>query len=329
MSKKSIPAKQLLSLATLLLAVLGASCTRENSEVITIGSGSQSGIYKDLAASLARTVNNSGVAPGFKLTDELSAGSVANINALSAGEIQFGIAQADDQFHAVNGARDWAASGPQAGLRAVFSIYPETLTLIAGGDVNIKTLADVAGKRVDIGLPGSGTRRNAVGALKVNGINWQNDFTATETSLDNRLQTFMEGGIDAFFYTTGHPSTEIKMATFSVRQARLIDIPVDPALLDGLPYYSITSIPAGTYPESLNQEDTLTVGVRATLLTTAATSEAIVYAVTKAAFENAEALSKLHPQYKALLEENFLDGLSAPLHPGAAKYYREIGINVP
>ena len=311
------------------LAFLFASCSKEEVPSLRIGTGGSQGTYQVAGRALARIVNANLALTGFQLKSEISSGSVSNINAIAAGDIQFGIAQADHQYQAVKGTGDWRDKGPQEDLRAVFSIYTESVTLLAGADSDIRSINDLKGKLVDIGSSGSGTRRNAVDVLRAAGIDWRNDIQAREESLDGRLAKFMGGELDAFFYTVGHPNLETKFATFSVRGVRIIPLTNIDGLIAENPYYLRVLIPTELYPMARNNVDIETIGVNATLLTSVTVPEAVVYAFTRAVFENLEALIDLNTEFDALLDDKFLEGLTAPIHPGALKYFREIGLQIP
>ena len=307
------------------LTLLISSCSKDENPSYSIGTGSVTGSYQDVGIAIARIVNKDQIINGFQLEDKISSGSASNINAIATGEAQFGIAQADDQYLAAKGLGEWKDKGPQRDLRAIFSIYVESITLVAGGDTDIRSVNDLKGKIVDIGIPGSGTRRNAIDALRTAGIDWEKDIQVREESLDDRLTKFMHGELDAFFFTVGHPNKEIKFATFSVRGVRLIPLANIDRLISASPYYFETLIPVSIYPMAGNEIDIETIGMNATLLTSAKVSEDIVYAVTKAAFENLESLA----DFDALRDDKFLEGLMAPIHPGALKYYREVGLQIP
>ncbi len=322
--------RTLILIPALLLALLCVSCSESKAPTtIKIGAGTSAGIYDDFARTLVRIINEHQASTGIRLEKLSSIGSVANIDAVSAGDVQFGIAQADDVYNAINGLGAWADKGPQDDLYSIAGIYTEVITLVAGGDSAIRSITDLRGKRVDIGLAGSGTRQNAIDALEAAGMDWQKDIQLSEMNLDNRLAAFMQGELDAFFFTVGHPSTEVKFATFSLRGARLISLEGIDSLLVENPYYSIQTIPLGRYPRALNEASTRTVGVRATLLTSANVPDDIVYAVTKTAFENAEKFPLYFPEYAELRSGDILEGLTAPLHPGELKYFKEAGISVP
>ncbi len=319
----------LLFCQVVLLAFLFASCSKEAVPSLRIGTGGMGGTYLVAGRALTRVVNANSAMTGFQLKNEMSSGSVSNINAIAAGNIQFGIAQADHQYQAVKGTGEWRDRGPQEDLRAVFSIYTESVTLLAGGDSDIRSINDLKGKIVDIGSSGSGTRRNAIDVLRAAGIDWSNDIQAREESLEGRLAKFMGGELDAFFYTVGHPNLETKFATFSVRGVRIIPLTNIDRLIAENPYFLRVVIPTELYPMARNKVDIETIGVNATLLTSAKVPEEVVYAFTRAVFENLEALTDLNTKFDALLDGKFLEGLTAPIHPGALKFFREIGLQIP
>lgn len=309
----------------ILLTLVLTSCAKEQAPIIKIATGSVTGSYSVAGMELARVVNLNEDVNGFHLADELTTGSTANIDALSAGTSQFGIAQTDDQHRAVQGLGEWKDKGPQKELRAVFTIYLERLALVAGGDSGIVTIKGLKGKKVNLGPVGSGTRRNAIEALSAAGIDWKTDIESHENEAEERLAAFMRGGIDAFFFTAGHPNKEIRFASYSQRGARLISLINIDSFLSENPYLISTTIPVELYPMLLNRNDVETIGAGATVLTSANVPDEVVYAVTKAAFENQNLLTR----FDAFRDDYFLKGLSAPIHPGALKYYQEIGIQVP
>lgn len=324
-------AKAFTQISALTLVLLTVSCSEPAAPVLTIkvGSGTPAGIYDDLARTFARIVNEHEATTGIHIENISSAGSVANINSVIAGEYQFGIAQADDQFNAVNGLGEWADAGPQEDLRSIVAIYSELVTLVAAGDSGILSISDLRGKKVDLGLAGSGTRQNAIDALEAAGIDWQADLQLSELGPDDRLAAFLNEELDAFFFTVGHPSTEIKFATFARRGARLISLDNIDTLLTEHSYYANQTIPLGSYPRALNEASTRTVGVRAVMLTSANVPDDVVYAVTKTAFENSEKFPQYFPAFAELRSGDILEGLEAPLHPGALRYLQEAGIGLP
>jgi TRAP transporter TAXI family solute receptor len=226
----------------------------------------------------------------------------------------------------VNGKAEWKEAGPQKELRAIFSIHPEAVTLVAAQDAGIKSINDLRGKRVNIGNPGSGQRQNAIDALSAAGIDYKKDLHAEQVKASEAAGLLQDGRIDAFFYTVGHPSGAIKEATAGNRKVRIIPITDTAVLLGKYPYYAPAAIPIKFYPGTDNKTDIATFGVKATFVTSSRVPDDMVYAITKEVFENLDQFKKLHPAYEALTPEGMLQGLSAPIHPGAMKYYKEKGL---
>ncbi len=322
-------AKQILLISQILfLLFLISSCSEEKIHSVTIGTGGPGGNYQMSGLAIARIVNKNQEANGFRLQETESTGSVTNIDAILAGDIEFGIAQADHQYRALRGLVEWKEKGPQKDLRALLSLYTESVTLVAGRDSGIVAIHDLSGKRVDIGVAGSGTRQNAIDALNAAGIDWEKNIIVHEEKLDDRLNMLMHSALDAFFHTVGHPSRDIKFATYSVRGARIIPLVNIDKILSKNPYYSKSVIPVSLYPRADNNKDVETIGVKATLLTSAKVPDNIVYAVTKAILDDLESLGKYDPVLQTLNKDNMLDGLTAPIHPGALRFYQEIGLQV-
>jgi hypothetical protein len=294
---------------------------------VTIGTGGITGVYYPTGGAIAKMVNKKRKEYGIRATVESTGGSVFNINAIMSGDLEFGVAQSDRQYQAVMGIEDWKDKGPQKDLRAVFSIHPETVDLIAAVDANINSLEDLKGKRVNIGNVGSGYRQNAIDALEANGINYETDFNAESLKAAEAPGLIQDGRLDAAFYTVGHPSGYYKEATAGKRQVKFVPITNIESLLAKYPYYAkaVTRVPE-LYPTAANTEDVPTFGVKATLVTSVKVPDEVVYAITKEVFDNFEDFKKLHPAYAGLTKESMLEGLSAPIHPGAMKYYKEVGL---
>ncbi len=293
---------------------------------ITIGTGGITGVYYPTGGAIAKIVNKKKDVYGIRCTVESTGGSVFNVNAIMAGDLQFGVVQSDRQFQAINALAEWKDKGKQEDLRAVFSIHPESITLVAAVDAGINDIMDLKGKRVNIGNPGSGQRQNAIDALEAVGIDYKTDMNAEGIKASESASLLQDGRIDAFFYTVGHPSGSIKEATAGARKVRFASITGIESLLAKYPYYAKAYIPVKMYPGAENTENVDTFGVKATFVTSAKVPDDVVYAVTKEVFDNFDDFKKLHPAYAVLTKEGMLEGLSAPLHPGALKYYKEAGL---
>ncbi len=294
---------------------------------VTIGTGGITGVYYPTGGAIAKMVNKKRKEYGIRATVESTGGSVFNINSIMSGDLEFGVAQSDRQFQAIQGIANWKDKGPQKDLRAVFSIHPETVDLIAAVDANINSIEDLKGKRINIGNVGSGYRKNAIDALTANGLDYNKDFNAESLKAAEAPGLIQDGRLDAAFYTVGHPSGYYKEATSGKRKVKFVPITNVESLLQKYPYYAkaVTRV-TKHYPAAENDADVETFGVKATFVTSVKVPDEVVYAITKEVFDNFEQFKKLHPAYEGLTKQNMLEGLSAPIHPGAMKYYKEVGL---
>jgi len=296
-------------------------------QFVSIGTGGVTGVYYPTGGAICRLVNKDRKDHGIRCAVESTGGSVYNINTIRAGELEFGVAQSDWQFHAFHGSSRFEEQGAFEDLRAVFSVHPEPFTVVARADAGISSFADLKGKRVNIGNPGSGQR----GTMEVvmDALGWTNgDFAlASELKASEQSQALCDNKIDAMIYTVGHPSGSISEATTSCDSV-LVSVtgPEIEKLIADNPYYRVATIPGGMYRG--NDGDTQTFGVGATFVSSAKVSDDVVYAVVSAVFDNMDTFRGLHPAFANLDPAQMAkDGLSAPIHPGAAKYYAEQGLN--
>jgi len=290
---------------------------------ITIGTGGVTGVYYPAGGAICRLVNKNRKQHGIRCSVESTGGSVFNINTIKAGELDMGVAQSDVQFNAVKGRKQFKE--PFVELRAVFSLHPEPVTVVVRKESNIKTFADLKGKKFNVGNPGSGTRASLDELIGAMGWTIKDFALASELKADEHGPALCDGKIDGFFYLVGHPSANIQDPT-TVCGAKLISVtgPAVDKLVKANPYYAYATIPAGLYPN--NPQETHTYGVLATVVSSTRTSPDTVYQVVKAVFDNFSDFKKLHPAFQVLKPENMIkDGLSAPLHDGAVKYYKEKG----
>ena len=293
---------------------------------VTIGTGGITGVYYPTGGAIAKMVNKKRKEYGIRATVESTGGSVFNVNAVMAGDLEFGVVQSDRQYQAVNGMAEWKDKGKQSDLRAVFTIHPESITLVAADDSGINSIQDLKGKRVNIGNYGSGQRQNSIDALEAAGLNWESDIKAEGVKAAEAPGLLQDGRIDAFFYTVGHPNGNIKEATSGKRKVHMVPITGVDQLLAKYPYYAKAVVPMKFYSGASNEGDVETFGVKATFVTSAKVPDEVVYAITKEIFDNFEAFKKLHPAYGVLTKKNMLEGMSAPIHPGAMKYFKEAGL---
>ncbi|WP_299925957.1 TAXI family TRAP transporter solute-binding subunit [uncultured Pelagimonas sp.] len=294
-------------------------------EFISIGTGGVTGVYYPTGGAICRLVNKSRKEHGIRCAVESTGGSVYNINTIKAGELEFGVAQSDWQYHAYNGTSKFA-DNPFPEVRAVFSVHPEPFTLIVRADSGITDFASLAGKRVNVGNPGSGQRATMEVVMDAHGIAMDDLALATEYKGSEMAKQLCDGNIDAMIYTIGHPAAAIKEATTTC-DAVLVSVTgeaIDKLVADN-PFYRKATIPGGMYAGT--DGDTETFGVGATFVTSANVPENVVYVVAKSVMENIEDFRQLHPAFANLkAEEMVKDGLSAPLHDGAAKAYKELGL---
>ncbi len=318
--------KQFVTATLMAAGLITASYGTSAEEFITIGTGGVTGVYYPTGGAICRLVNNDRERHGLRCSVESTGGSIYNLNTIRAGDLDMGVVQSDWQYHAYHGTSQFTDDGPFKELRAVFSIHSEPFTVVARRDAQILSFADLKGKRVNIGNPGSGQRATMEVLMAAHG--WTNgDFAlVTELSPAAQSKALCRDEIDAMVYTVGHPSGAIQEATTAC-ETILVEVSgevVDELVKDNQ-YYRTAVIPGGMYGG--NPQDVKTFGVGATLVSSTATSEDTVYEVVKAVFENFQIFKRLHPAFSRLTKEEMIrDGLSAPLHDGAKKYYEEAGL---
>ncbi|WP_424947685.1 TAXI family TRAP transporter solute-binding subunit [Candidatus Spongiihabitans sp.] len=305
-------------------ALAGVGTATAAQQFISIGTGGVTGVYYPTGGAICRLVNKNRKEHGFRCSAESTGGSIYNINTIRAGELEFGVAQSDWQYHAYHGTSKFKDAGKFENLRAVFSVHPEPVTVIASDSSGIVNIDDVKGKRMNIGNPGSGTR----GTWEVleQALGWERSDLrlAAEMKSAETGQAVCDGKIDAYFWLVGHPSalTQESLATCDAHLVNVTGPAIDKLVADN-PYYRTATIPAGMYN---NDSDILTFGVGATFVSSADVSEDAVYVVVKAVFDNFGDFKKLHPAFANLKESEMItDALSAPLHAGAIRYYKERG----
>ncbi len=311
------------SAVVLTMAIGGTALAEE--KFVTIGTGGQTGVYYQVGGAICRLVNRGTDDHDIKCT-HTTGGSVANINGIRTGDLDLGVAQSDWQYHAYNGtAPDKFPDGKFEGLRAVFSVHPEPFTVVARADSGINTIDDLKGKRVNVGNPGSGQR----GTMEVlmDKMGWTMDDFALASELKSSEQSaaLCDNKVDAIVFTVGHPNGSIKEATTSC-ESKLINVDNDAAkgLANDNDFYAMATIPGGMYTGTDN--DVSTFGVGATFVSSTDTPDEVVYEITKAVFENFDRFKKMHPAFANLNEADMIkNNLSAPIHDGAAKYYKERG----
>jgi TRAP transporter TAXI family solute receptor len=290
---------------------------------VTIGTGGVTGVYYAVGGAICRLVNKDRAKHGLRCSVESTGGSVYNVNTIKGGELDFGLSQSDVQYQSYKGTGSFKEA--YGDLRAVMSVHPEPFTVVARKEANIKTFADFKGKRFNVGNPGSGTRSAMDELLTALNMKISDFALASELKADEHGPALCDNKIDGFFYGVGHPSANIQDPTTAC-SAKLVSLtgPAIDDLVKKNPYYAYATIPGGMYAN--NPDPTKTYGVLATLVTSNKVPADVVYVITKAVFDNFDEFKKLHPAFANLDPKTMVqDGLSAPLHEGAARYYKEKG----
>ena len=316
------PVRSLLAAAA--CSLLAMPSFAADQRFVTIGTGGVTGVYYAVGGAVCRLMNKDRKETGIRCSTESTGGSVFNVNAIQTGDLDFGLTQSDVQYQAYNGVTPFDGK-PFKDLRAVFSVHPEPFTVLARPDAGVKVFEDFKGKRFNVGNPGSGTRASMEELLKQMGWTLGDFSLAAELKADEQGSALCDNKIDGFFYGVGHPSAAIQDPTTA---CGAMLVPLTGSAVDALvaahPYYSVATIPGGMYAN--NPDDTTTFGVRATVVANASTPDDVVYALVKAVFENFDDFKKLHPAFAKLDPKEMVKaGLSAPLHPGAERYYKEKG----
>ena len=320
----------------LVVSTFTFSTVAKSAEFFTIGTGGPTGVYFQTGNAICKMLHKSAIAKehgrkkgidkAYRCTAPSTGGSNYNIGQIKEGEFQFGVAQSDWQFHAVNGSSKW--EGKQfKGLRAVFSVHNEPFQIWARKKAKVKDFKGLKGKVVNIGNPGSGQRGTMEELMKAMGVDNGYFKSVTELTSSEQVKALCDGKIDAFGYSVGFPNGAMEQAATCGAKALPINLTGGPVqgLIDGADYYASATIPAGTYTGQ--KKDVTTFGVKATVVTSNAVEADLVYLVVKAVFENFDDFRKQHPAFAPLKKEDRIaDGLSAPLHEGAIRYYKEAGL---
>lgn len=315
--------KRIVVLALCLVMVMSlAACGAKKDVRMTMGTGGTAGTYYAFGGVLGQYITNKA---GITVTVVSTDGSKANIQGIAAGDYQLGLVQSDVMAYAWEGSRSFESVGKVDSYRVVAGLYAEAVQLITM-DPAIKSVADLKGKTVSIGAPGSGVYFNACDVLAAAGLS-EADINAQYQSFGDSTDALKDGKIDAAFIVAGPPTPAItELCTTNSAYLVPIDGAIADALMASCPFYTAHTIPAGTYPGQT--EDVGTVTVKATLIVSKDADEASVYELTKAIFENIPAIAAENGKGNELSIENATSGMTAPFHSGAAKYFAEKGVKV-
>ncbi len=306
-------------------AVASLPAQAADQKFVTIGTGGVTGVYYAAGGAICRLMNKDRAKHGIRCSVESTGGSVYNINTIKAGELDFGVAQSDVQYNAVKGMAQFKDSGPDKDLRAVFSVHPEPMTVVARKEAGVTKFEDLKGKRFNIGNPGSGQRATMEVLLPALGMKLSDFSLASELKADEHGAALCDNKIDGFAYVVGHPAANIQDPTTTCG-AKLVNItgPAIDKLVAQYPYYAVVTIPGGMYAG--NPDPVKTFGVVASFVSSSKVPADVVYLLVKSVFDNFDDFKKLHPAFAHLEPKDMIkNGLSAPLHDGAVKYYKEKG----
>ena len=307
----------------LVLAMIFSLSACGGATTMTMGTGSPSGTYYAYGGVLSQYItNNAGVTANAVSTQ----GSKDNIQGIDAGDYQLGTVQSDVMHYAWNGTRSFETDGKIETFRTIAGLYAEAVQLVTVNP-DIKSVADLKDKKVSIGAAGSGVYFNAIDVLTAAGLT-ENDIKPQYQNFDDSADALKDGKIDAAFIVAGAPTNAITELSMTNGNVRIVPIDGDIAtkLMNDNTFYSVYKIPANTYKNQT--EEVTTVTVKATLIVDANASEDDVYNLTAAIFDNIEDIAKENAKGSELSLENATEGLTVPFHAGAAKYFKEKGIEV-
>lgn len=318
--------KWLISTFMLLLGVGHFNDAGATGNILSVGTANVTGVYFPAGGAICRLFNTSTQEHGTRCVVESTGGSISNLEGIRKGNLDVGVSQSDWQFHAYHGTGDFVGQGPNRELRSVFSLHSEPFTVVARKDSNITKFEDLKGKRLNIGNPGSGMRATMEMVMRAYGWKHSDFSLMSELKAIDQGSALCNNHVDAIVYAAGHPNGAIQEVT-SRCATKLINVsgPVIDKLMRASPFYSYVKIPGGMYKG--NPEDTVTFGVKATLVTSTKEDADTIYALVKAVFDHFDDFKTLHPVFSTLDKVDMvLDGNSAPLHEGALRYFKQTGL---
>lgn len=314
--------KRIIAILMVLAMVFSLAACGGGTTAMTMGTGGTAGTYYGYGGILGNQIKSSaGITVNVVSTD----GSKANILGIDAGNYQLGTVQSDVMAYGWEGLRSFEKEGKLDSFRVIGGLYAEAVQLVTM-DPAIKSVADLKGKKVSIGAAGSGVYFNAIDILAAAGLS-EKDIRPQYQSFADSADALKDGKIDAAFIVAGAPTPAIQeLCTTASAYLVPIDGAIAQKLMEGSPYYTTYKIPAGTYDGQTAEVTTVT--VKATLIVSASASEDDVYNITKAIFDNIDAITEAHAKGAELSIENATEGITVPFHAGAAKYFKEKGVTV-
>ena len=309
-------------LAGLLVWLIGAHSLAAARDLL-VGGGSVRDVNYQVALTVCEIINDSHDRR-YNCIARPGLGSVFNINAVNHGLLDLGVAQSDLSWQATSGTGDWEKKGAVDKLRSLFSMQTDPVLLVAGTDTGIESVADLKGRRVNLGPAGSAERSHATDVLSAIGLDPETDVEALALAPGDALRALANGSIDALFETAGNPSSAL-LETAESTPLRIVPIGSRAIrkFVRNNPYYVDDEVAAGNYPGVT--QPVRTIGIKATVVASADLDEDVVYDVVSAIFANLDRVRAAHPAFQRLEPKVMLRGLAAPLHLGAARFYRERG----
>jgi len=297
---------------------------------LTIGSGSMTGVYYPVASGIAKIINENLGDQGIRANARSTGGSAYNVKAIDQGQLQAALAQNDVIYFAYNGLTETFEGKPVKSIRGIATLYPEFLHILAGADSGIHSIADLKGKKVYVGDIGSGVEQTTKRVFEAAGMSFDDLAQAVHGKAGQAIELLQDGKIDAMFYVVGAKSSAMQQAT-EIAKAYFIELPIDiiAKLTEKFPYYTQVIIPPNTYKgQNLS---VATIGVMATFIVREDVPEDVVYKIAKLLFQDkVEDFKKIHPALGTFFTaDKALNGMTIPLHPGAAKFFQEIGVSIP
>ncbi len=305
---------------------VGWSGPADAAKMVVLGTGGVTGVYYPVGGAICRLMNASRQFHGVRCLVESTGGSLDNVRRLLEGEQDFGIVQSDVLWKGVRGITPFES--PQEDLRSVFALHAETFVLVVRGDSGIHTAPGIRDKRINLGGPGSGTLATAHDALAALDLARSDLALAATIGFDEQSEALRSGRIDGFFYLAGHPSHALR-ELFLLMEARILPLsgPRFDELTARFPYYVRAEVPAGMYRGV--ERAVPTFAVRAALVTSSDTPSQVVYILVKSVFLELDLFRRFHPALAPITAQSMVEGLTAPMHPGACRFFEEQGISCP
>ena len=311
--------------ALLLALVAGAALAPTQLSIATGGTG---GVYYPTGGAYAELINR--YLDGYSAVAEVTGASVENVGLIARGDSDIALALADTVYQAYTGTENFGGEGqpPQLpNLRALGSAYPNAIQLVVMADSGIESLADLRGKRVSVGAPGSGTEVSAQAILAANDITYD-DIEEQRLNFNETAAALRDGQIDAGFWSVGPPTSSI-LDLATTRDIELVSLEGEELenALGASDVFARYTLPGGTYPGV--EEDTQTIGTPNVITVSAEMDEQLAYDFTRILYENIEEVIAVHPSANDTTPEFALEATPIPLHPGAVRYYQEQGYEIP